>query len=187
MIDFFRSLFKPERSSTTAKERLRLVLLSDHLSLAPEVVEALKRDLLAVISRYVEIDASNGRRDLRTSRSRSRDAGERSDPSVAGRTGPSAAAAAHARTGTRAGSDYRAGRAASRRDGERVARRRSRTGSPAEARRRAAPPAPPQARASAAGFATASQLSARGARLVPLVQLGDGRCGVLLALLSACC
>ena len=59
MIDFFRSLFKPERSSTTAKERLRLVLLSDHLSLAPEVVEALKADLFAVISRYVEIDASN--------------------------------------------------------------------------------------------------------------------------------
>lgn len=59
MIDFFRSLFKPERSSTTAKERLRLVLLSDHLSLAPEVVEALKTELLAVISRYVEIDANN--------------------------------------------------------------------------------------------------------------------------------
>ncbi len=59
MIDFFRTLFKPERSSTTAKERLRLVLLSDHLSLAPDVVEALKADLFAVISRYVEIDANN--------------------------------------------------------------------------------------------------------------------------------
>lgn len=59
MIEFFRSLFKPERSSTTAKERLRLVLLSDHLSLAPEVIEALKADLFAVISRYLEIDAGN--------------------------------------------------------------------------------------------------------------------------------
>jgi cell division topological specificity factor len=60
MIDFFRSLFRPAPpSGATAKERLRLVLLSDHLSLAPDVVEALKRDLLAVISRYVEIDSDH--------------------------------------------------------------------------------------------------------------------------------
>ncbi len=56
MMEFLRRFFAPERSSETAKERLRLVLLSDHLSLAPDVVEALKRDLLEVISRYVEID-----------------------------------------------------------------------------------------------------------------------------------
>jgi len=57
VFDFFRTLFKPIPSSgATAKERLRLVLLSDHLSLAPEVVDALKREILAVISRYVEID-----------------------------------------------------------------------------------------------------------------------------------
>jgi cell division topological specificity factor len=56
MIDFFKKLFKPEGSSTTARERLRLVLLSDHLSLAPDVVESLKLDLIAVISKYVEVD-----------------------------------------------------------------------------------------------------------------------------------
>ncbi len=57
MIDFFNKFFRPAPpSGATAKERLRLVLLSDHLSLAPDVVESLKRDLLAVISRYVEID-----------------------------------------------------------------------------------------------------------------------------------
>jgi cell division topological specificity factor len=60
VLDFFKSLFRPEPpSSTTAKERLRLVLLSDHLSLAPDVVESLKRDLLEVISRYVEIDPAH--------------------------------------------------------------------------------------------------------------------------------
>jgi len=60
MIDFFRTLFRPTApSGATAKERLRLVLLSDHLSLAPDVVEDLKRDLLAVISRYVEIDSEH--------------------------------------------------------------------------------------------------------------------------------
>jgi cell division topological specificity factor len=56
MIEFFKKLFKPEGSSTTARERLRLVLLSDHLSLAPDVVESLKHDLIAVISKYVEVD-----------------------------------------------------------------------------------------------------------------------------------
>lgn len=56
MIDFFRKIFKPTTSSATAKERLRLVLLSDHLSLAPEVIDALKRELIGVISRYVEVD-----------------------------------------------------------------------------------------------------------------------------------
>jgi cell division topological specificity factor len=60
VLDFFKSLFRPAPASgETAKERLRLVLLSDHLSLAPDVVESLKRDLLEVISRYVEIDFDN--------------------------------------------------------------------------------------------------------------------------------
>ncbi len=59
MFDFFNRLFGTPPSSQTAKERLRLVLLSDHLSLAPDVVENLKRDLLEVISRYVEVDAAN--------------------------------------------------------------------------------------------------------------------------------
>ena len=60
MLDFFKTFFRPvPPSGTTAKERLRLVLLSDHLSLAPDVVESLKRDLLEVISRYVEIDPAH--------------------------------------------------------------------------------------------------------------------------------
>ncbi len=56
MFDLFSRLFKRDGSSATAKERLRLVLLSDHLSLSPDTVEALKRDLIAVISRYVKVD-----------------------------------------------------------------------------------------------------------------------------------
>jgi cell division topological specificity factor len=60
LLDFFNRFFRPAPpSGATAKERLRLVLLSDHLSLAPDVVESLKRDLLAVISRYVEIDRAH--------------------------------------------------------------------------------------------------------------------------------
>lgn len=56
MIEFFNKLFGRQPSSATAKERLRLVLMSDHLSLAPDMVESMKRDLVDVISRYVEVD-----------------------------------------------------------------------------------------------------------------------------------
>jgi len=56
MFEFLARLFRGEPSGATAKERLRLVLLSDHLALAPDVVESLKTDLLEVISRYVEVD-----------------------------------------------------------------------------------------------------------------------------------
>lgn len=56
MIDFFKKLFGQSGSSSTAKERLRLVLMTDHLALAPDMIEAMKRDLVDVISRYVEVD-----------------------------------------------------------------------------------------------------------------------------------
>jgi cell division topological specificity factor len=59
MIEFLKRLFYPEPSSVTARERLRLVLLSDHLALAPDVVESLKSDLIAVISKYVDVDAEH--------------------------------------------------------------------------------------------------------------------------------
>ncbi len=58
MIELFNRLFGRRPSSATAKERLRLVLMSDHLSLAPEMIEAMKRDLVDVISKYVEVDRS---------------------------------------------------------------------------------------------------------------------------------
>ena len=57
MIDFLRKLFgAAPPSSSTAKERLRLVLMTDHLALAPEIIDQMKRDLVDVISRYVEVD-----------------------------------------------------------------------------------------------------------------------------------
>lgn len=59
MFGFLKSLFMSQPSSETAKDRLRVVLLADHLSLSPEVVDALRTDLLAVIRRYVEIDEEN--------------------------------------------------------------------------------------------------------------------------------
>ncbi|MGH7661684.1 MAG: cell division topological specificity factor MinE [Vulcanimicrobiaceae bacterium] len=59
VVQWFRKAFGGETSSSVAKDRLRLVLLSDHLALAPEVIDALRRDLLEVISRYVEVDEAH--------------------------------------------------------------------------------------------------------------------------------
>lgn len=56
MIEFLKRLFSHQGSSATAKERLRLVLMTDHLELAPEMIDAMKRDLVDLISRYVEVD-----------------------------------------------------------------------------------------------------------------------------------
>ncbi len=56
MIEWVKKIFGQTPSSSTAKERLRLVLMTDHLALAPEIIENMKRDLVDVISRYVEVD-----------------------------------------------------------------------------------------------------------------------------------
>ena len=56
MIEWVKKVFGQTPSSSTAKERLRLVLMTDHLALAPDVIENMKRDLVDVISRYVEVD-----------------------------------------------------------------------------------------------------------------------------------
>lgn len=57
MFDFLTKLFGgSEGSKNKAKERLRLVLVHDRASLSPGLVEALEKDLIAVISKYLEID-----------------------------------------------------------------------------------------------------------------------------------
>ncbi|MGL5934652.1 MAG: cell division topological specificity factor MinE [Cetobacterium sp.] len=52
---FFNFLQK-EKSSTVAKDRLKLVLIHDRSMLPPKIMEALKNELISVISKYVDID-----------------------------------------------------------------------------------------------------------------------------------
>jgi len=57
MLDFITKFFKREEASKTlAKERLRLVLMSDRVSLAPDMFDEMKGEMLGVIRRYLEID-----------------------------------------------------------------------------------------------------------------------------------
>ena len=44
------------QSATEAKERLKLVLIHDRTDLSQEELDTLKNELLAVISKHVEID-----------------------------------------------------------------------------------------------------------------------------------
>ena len=57
MIDFLTRFFRREETSKSlAKERLRLILMSDRVSLAPDVFDAMKGEMLEVLRRYLEID-----------------------------------------------------------------------------------------------------------------------------------
>lgn len=59
-----RVIGKDRRSANQAKERLKLVLIHDRTDLSPGTMEKLKDDLIAVISRYVEIDPTEVRIDM---------------------------------------------------------------------------------------------------------------------------
>jgi len=58
VFDFISRLFQSEEQGTKekAKERLQLVLIHDRRELSPEIVDALKEDLLSVVSDYMEVD-----------------------------------------------------------------------------------------------------------------------------------
>jgi cell division topological specificity factor len=60
MLDFINRIFGKDSgdSKNVAKERLRLVLVHDRANVSPEVINALKNDLINVITKYMEIDES---------------------------------------------------------------------------------------------------------------------------------
>lgn len=46
----------PESSKNTAKDRLRLVLMHDRADIPASMMEAIRREMVVVLSKYVEID-----------------------------------------------------------------------------------------------------------------------------------
>ena len=56
-MSFFDRLLGKKNSADNAKERLQLVLIHDRTDLTPAELDSLKDDLIATISRHVEIDA----------------------------------------------------------------------------------------------------------------------------------
>ncbi len=49
-------IFKKKNSGDIAKDRLKLLLISDRANCSPEVMEKIKNDIIQVISKYMEID-----------------------------------------------------------------------------------------------------------------------------------
>ncbi|MFQ9986006.1 MAG: cell division topological specificity factor MinE [Lachnospiraceae bacterium] len=52
----FRRWFKKKSSRTIAKDRLRVLLISDRVDCSPEMMEMMKNDIIKVISKYMEIN-----------------------------------------------------------------------------------------------------------------------------------
>ncbi len=59
---FFRR--QDESVRTRAKDRMRLMLIHDRLELPPDRLASLEEELIAVVSRYFEIDRQTTRFDL---------------------------------------------------------------------------------------------------------------------------
>ncbi len=49
-------LFKKKTSGEVAKDRLKLVLVSDRASCSPEIMQKIRSDIIEVLSKYAEID-----------------------------------------------------------------------------------------------------------------------------------
>jgi len=55
----FSRFFGQQESRSVAKDRLQLVLIHDRSDISPEVMENLRRDMIDVISKYMDIDESH--------------------------------------------------------------------------------------------------------------------------------
>lgn len=49
-------IFKKKPSGNVAKDRLKLLLVSDRANCSPEIMELIKNDIINVIKKYMEID-----------------------------------------------------------------------------------------------------------------------------------
>jgi cell division topological specificity factor len=57
-MNWFQRLFVPREATSreVAKNRLQLVLVHDRVNMSPQLLQTLKDELIAVISKYVDID-----------------------------------------------------------------------------------------------------------------------------------
>ena len=54
-----RHLFRRKTSRQIAKDRLKILLISDRVNCSPELMELIKNDISKVISKYIKIDTAN--------------------------------------------------------------------------------------------------------------------------------
>jgi len=54
-----RHFFRRKTSRQIAKDRLKILLISDRVNCSPEMMELIKTDIAKVISKYMKIDTVN--------------------------------------------------------------------------------------------------------------------------------
>lgn len=54
-----RHFFRKKSSCEVARDRLRILLISDRVNCSPEMMELIKTDIAKVISKYMKIDTAN--------------------------------------------------------------------------------------------------------------------------------
>lgn len=54
-----RMFFRRKSSRQVAKDRLKILLISDRINCSPEMMELIKTDIAKVISKYMKIDSEN--------------------------------------------------------------------------------------------------------------------------------
>ncbi|MBR4980964.1 MAG: cell division topological specificity factor MinE [Lachnospiraceae bacterium] len=50
------NIFKKKKSSSIAKDRLKILLISDRINCSPQTLNLIKQDLIKSISKYMSID-----------------------------------------------------------------------------------------------------------------------------------
>ena len=64
--------FKRMGSCQVARDRLKILLITDRVNCSPEMVELIKKDITKVISKYVKIDTENMEIQISTRKGNSR-------------------------------------------------------------------------------------------------------------------
>ena len=59
-----RRFFGEKASAQVARQRMQVVLMHDRMDISPDIMEALKNDIIAALSRYMELDRRTIRIDL---------------------------------------------------------------------------------------------------------------------------
>ena len=58
-LSVMRHFFRKKSSCEIAKDRLKILLISDRVNCSPEMMELIKTDIAKVISKYMKIDTNN--------------------------------------------------------------------------------------------------------------------------------
>ena len=57
--DLIQNLFRRKSSKEVAKDRLKILLISDRVNCSAETLELIKHDIINVISKYMKIDTNS--------------------------------------------------------------------------------------------------------------------------------